>query len=689
MIGTPPRGWVAPGRGIGSSLSTTLEAQRLSVPGAGRTIAGSLRPWSAALEAAHGLLASVLDAYPNETSSAFADWYQPGPTRGTVAPTPNASRLASSALLASWLIARSNLLPAHTVVDSEQWMTGGSDRLLTAHLHDSVIDEIAARLAGLPTGEALDDVLPYLMEVFEGNGVPTARDRGTRWLAKRETGLFYTPRDVADFIAERTLAPFNEVGTPTCLDPACGTGIFLRSALTQLRRFRGNSSLDLCSRALYGIDISEQAVQSAVFVLLSRCLLDDSASPGPPIEAWRRIRSNFAILDSTTLGTDSSGAGDLIDAAPTISEVFPSVGSTFAVVLGNPPYSMLAQDGLHVMRQRLFASAPVKGPGAAFPLFVEMMWRFTNSETSTAGMVVPLSIAYHSGAPFKALRREMTGLPAKWHFHFFDRTPDSLFGDDVKTRNAIVLMFREKERTNSVFTSSLRRWNSRKRDTLFSSPHLVRLTVSDIIPFIPKLGEDLEERAYVTVQSNRRVVGELWEKDTPTVNTSVDGRDMFHYATAYNWLAILRALPLDQDGLVLQRLPNSLKRIRCKSEDLAWFSFGVLSSRVTYWLWRVTGDGFHLTRNFLESVPFHPTQFSPAEQRRLHEASALLWREMQENPVSATNGGVTTLNFNPLRSRDVVDELDRVIVAASHLPEEFPEYLRQFHDQTILAGRDN
>jgi hypothetical protein len=58
-------------------------------------------------------------------------------------------------------------------------------------------------------------------------------------------------------------------------------------------------------------------------------------------------------------------------------------------------------------------------------------------------MVVPLSLACNESAQYQACRARIASAPGHWRFAFFDREPHALFGEDVKTRNVIVLWQRD------------------------------------------------------------------------------------------------------------------------------------------------------------------------------------------------------------------------------------------------------
>src|SRR5690606_10623571 len=107
----------------------------------------------------------------------------------------------------------------------------------------------------------------------------------------------------------------------------------------------------------------------------------------------------------------------------------------------NPPYATIGPRDDSVALEQRFASLLPGNVSRSdyFPLFVEMMWRLARPGSSASGMVVPLSLAYSSRAQMSATRRAIMRSGGRWRFAFFDREPHALFGEEVKTRNTIVL----------------------------------------------------------------------------------------------------------------------------------------------------------------------------------------------------------------------------------------------------------
>ena len=52
-----------------------------------------------------------------------------------------------------------------------------------------------------------------------------------------------------------------------------------------------------------------------------------------------------------------------------------------------------------------------------------------------------------------------------------------------------------------------------------------------------------------------------------------------------------------------------------RREEHAEVVFAILSSRLTYWLWHVEGDGFHVGAWFVKQLPFGRTSFTTDQTR--------------------------------------------------------------------------
>src|SRR5262249_21165643 len=129
----------------------------------------------------------------------------------------------AAALLSAWLVARANDQRFHLASDVVAWFAQGQEMRADFLYLDAAFSQVIRSLRTMPRGEYLDDLLPYILEAFQGQAPQSVRDGGAGWAAKRASGTFYTPSDVADHIAAGSLAELGNVtAVPNCLDPAMG-----------------------------------------------------------------------------------------------------------------------------------------------------------------------------------------------------------------------------------------------------------------------------------------------------------------------------------------------------------------------------------------------------------------------------------------------------------------------------------
>lgn len=565
----------------------------------------------------------------------------------------DAGRRAAWWLLGQWLCgyALGELDADATLQDAEAWFYGGSvpDRL-----------QLAPPGVGIPFEAAPAEawaLLPYLLDPA-GQGTRRqvlssdehARDRAHR----KKNGVYYTPADVADFMTRAVGAERRD----TVLDPACGTAVFLRASLML------NPSV-----MVFGIDIDPLAVEMAAFVLLATI----GEAGATPWASWHQNRLHLAAVDALTLRQTTASVlpsadrcdeldaamsdlavGEMIppaelhDTSPALEDIFPQLAGGADAVVSNPPYAALGPrtdlDDLAARFSSYSTAAPSPASNIFLP-FVEMGWRLADNDGGAA-FVLPLSIAYRGSRQFADLRAAMMEAGGSWRFVFLDRTPDAVFGDDVKTRAAIAIRETESPTSGNMAVTGLLRWTSHSRARLWKSVQPVE-AVSDIRHLIPKLNSAAEAELY---RATRALPGRLGNDVTASAAVAVSPDlnktwpdSVLVAPTAYNWLSCAR----DPAALVHHGHNSSspMTALRFASAEFADAAYALLASRLTYWLWRVEGDAFHVPRGFLSSLPFQLSRLSADALATLATIGQELWQEAAAAPVFATNKGKRTVGF--------------------------------------------
>ncbi len=240
------------------------------------------------------------------------------------------------------------------------------------------------------TSRNLNEILSWI----HSYGSHAISSRGLTSLSRRVTGSVYTPIHLADTITESTLGPkiescirdirrngvesLRKITNLRILDPACGPGTFLLSAIRVIHR-RWDKILNTCTDCgllecdledsyllgsdatpagyLYGIDLDSAALEIARVSLLyelatsysefsSRCL---DLRKGNSLISLKGICGS-KDLSSYFINRSLSDAFEWTDAYP---DILPPEGSGFDIVLMNPPYNRLKSNFAEFVRNRL------------------------------------------------------------------------------------------------------------------------------------------------------------------------------------------------------------------------------------------------------------------------------------------------------------------------------------------------
>lgn len=724
---------------------------RRSAPGDGTSLASETEAKASGLRQAVRLLAGAFDQA--EVESIFRATFSP--RWRLLAPRldrpESATNRAAWNLVALWCLAQASgdLPPRAGLAEAETWFRGATQvlaPLLSSLLTQDVSWRVHQALLSVPLDHDFWDLFPYILDEHgPGSRASVMRDptTATARAAKRKEGVFYTPSDVADFMVGHIFNASPAINAEAkWLDPATGTGVFLlsvyRAAAQRCTQPQGFPSLSYVTNCLFGCDISPHALDATTFVLLRECLPDTRRKGVTPWAAWHAIRLNLAEIDSMTIEAVNSQAAPAPDEHPRLkikrrliesptawaepidvaitqatrstphdlgfsatasvplSALFPEASNGFDALVGNPPYAPLGQRPDYEALASDYTCL-ARGKAAVrencYPLFIEMMWRLTVAGNSAAALVTPLSIAFHGGTQYEDCRHGMYWRGGRWQFAFFDREPHALFGEEVKTRNAI--LFRSEDPSTpkrgepaTIETGPLRKWTSRTRRSLFDSIDFTSLEPISIATGIPKLRGSQQSHAFALL---RKLPSRLpsWCTTVTTCEPSeacfaATLPRVFIGGTAYNFLNVYRAFALD-DRSPYPLSESSIHCLHFRHEQDAQAAFAILSSRLVFWLWHVMGDGFHVAAWLFDELPFVRSSFTNPQLDQLAALGANLWAQVQKHRIVSVNGGKQTIAFRPLALNEERDPIDRILIKAAGLPPAFAGELCDFILQTVVV----
>lgn len=605
-------------------------------------------------------------------------------------------------IVAMWLIgvATKGLHNRATLREAEEWFhSKESAARLTDILSASELAEVGRALPSGINPETCLNQLPYILDPHgPGSRLSVMRDPDTRAarVQKRAEGVFYTPSDVAEYMVSNCLDSLDIDSCPKIFDPACGTGIFLRVALQELRRRnKEKSAISIAVECLFGTDVAPWPLDATAFVLLADILMNELDEQRNPGQLWRRLRTNLVCTDALLVepgdtSSDSTNRHHNDTNRLSLATLFPAIQDGPTVMVGNPPYADLGDSPCLGKLVQSFKTLSVKPTPTAeiCVAFVEQMVRLANRNQCAGSLVLPLSVACNIGPQFVAVRQLIQSTTGEWRFAFFDREPQGLFGEDVKTRNAIIFWRRDALSENSVLSSGpLRRWRGQNRASMFDRIGFTRISC-DIRGGIPKVEGCSQVSALEALNAR-------WDRLEQAVHsvkrinlsgtTDASDRVLFVGSTAYNYLNVFLRPPQKVFRSEHQLSRSQLYAIQCASSKDALAIFGILTSHLSYWWWLTHGDGFHITRRFLTNFPFGIEVLGGQYRDVLAECGAALWSAMNSNPTISLNRGRTSVSYSPIGYADSRRSADRVLLDAAGLDDSFADELQRFSEQTIAA----
>lgn len=518
------------------------------------------------------------------------------------------------------------------------------------------------------TSPDLVSLFPYLLDTFgRTSRLDVIRDhslKGQRQ-ARKEVGSFYTPADVAFFMAASIAnGDSQRVAPQSCywFDPACGSGVFLIAALRAVAQRQPDIDvITFASSYLLATDISPQACDFAAFAIVNELATSKLSSP---VSLWCALRQNIIALDALQFASAGRRSFD---------EHFPQIRGPLRL-LCNPPYVRNGSHGL-------------SGAGASRALylpFVEMMWKVASGDDDASAIVAPLALASNLSADHKRCRAELSAKGGAWTMLFFDRQPHAIFGEEAKTR-AVVAIRRPGPTPAEIKTSGLLKWTSKQRSSIFTEERAVSLGQVPVARLVPKLGSVDEATLYRTLQKYRFRSPHRPDisKAAPSeIVGNVLSTDVFVGGTAYNFLNVFRNYP-DHLSWRGELSTSGIHKLSFGESHRADAATAILASRISFWLWHVVCDGFHVPAWFISEFPLFDVEFTDSQLQQLASLGQQAWEGLQRDLVLSLNRDKITFAFRPTEISDIRTKIDLLLLDAIGASSSLTDSLHDFEFRTV------
>lgn len=260
-----------------------------------------------------------------------------------------------------------------------------------ASVKNSALHRVEAFLSGVDLDSGQQRFWPYDFAVIPPELISSIYEELLAETQRRDAA-YYTPRHVVDLILDQVL-PLDEAGTPTVLDPACGSGIFLAEAYRRLL-FRqtigtslgkGEEPSHVLTRCIFGVDSSAAAVTVTAFSLYLALLEQYGRT-----EAWESVKLPKLVGSNLVVGDYFSD--------------HPLRTRRFDLIVGNPPW----QSNLSDPAQKFLAAS--KLPVADQQMATAFVWAAGDQlgPGGQVGMLVPAKPFLHNRHPRAlAVRRHL------------------------------------------------------------------------------------------------------------------------------------------------------------------------------------------------------------------------------------------------------------------------------------------
>lgn len=465
---------------------------------------------------------------------------------------------------------------------------------------------------------------------------------------RKKEGVYYTDRDVTEFLAVNTLLHFvvsseskvygfdkaskmldrldanlkRRLIIATTLDPTCGTGEFLLSVLgikIRLCQHLNEIRPEDISRSIYGNDIESQSTEITklrVFFLL----IDSYAEELNVLQISHNLNQNFTNVNAVVYDKKTFGIKD--------------------IVIGNPPY----------VEYRYFNGNPQFSYGN---IYADVLHHSVDTLPDNGIMAFVIPLSYISTIRMSSLRNYiMQNTNKQIVMNFADR-PDCLFSC-VHQKLSIIIAQKNSE-FEGILTSSYNYWYQSERKLLFDNIALWRTNVNNDA-YWPKVGNKTDNSIYSKF-------------------LKMKGDDILHFTSS----ELTKGIQINTRGCFWMKAftrdmkSNSYSTYAVPS-SLYSFAYCLVNSSLFFLLWIIISDGWHITNKELSFIKFPKVI---GEESTWSNLASRLEEKLEKTKVFVGTKQVD-YEYKHKSCKDIIDEIDNELAKIYKLSQTQLEYIKNF-----------
>jgi len=284
------------------------------------------------------------------------------------------------------------------------------------------------------------------------------------------------------------------------------------------------------------------------------------------------------------------------------------------------------------------------------------------------------NLAFSNG--FKDVRSVIRNNASTVWLSFYARIPAGLFSGDVRVRNSIYLIDRDKKEKGLSFTTRIHRWFSESRPYLIEKIKYIKFEIIDEFPMF-------NDEKLASFFSN---VSGIVLKNLSTRSAS---KTLYYKQSAYNWISVsLKPAPCF-DGNNKQIPQSQVKPLTVIDKDVHRFLLLLFNGKLSFCHWLTFGDEFHITKDDLLSMRLPVDKFSDKDRVSLLTLAKEFEDKLEETVQFKLNAGKRVGTYNTSKLWDITDKSDSIFLKyMCDNPKEVKEAIENHVYSTVLSQDD-